>query len=572
MIRALPFGAFAGFSDTDRPGTSYYTQGLTQSQMGIGTLYSMVNKRDSVAVSGMGNITYFASGPGGAIFAQDDNGNVLKEGTPGVYDFTIVRSPGGNGCGLMGDQYGNLFYANGSSNNQLGKFDGSTWTDNYQSLNIGQHPMDTYEDLRVIANVSSVAVLFADNSFNNAALSLPSGMALTCVRSGPTGILLGANFGYQGAIILWDGNLLRAKTPWKWVKGQILAIDRYGANWIVKTTRAVYLTNGYTVKILFNVMDDPLSFKSYDNTNVRPQQILVVNDTLVFLNPVHANGPLSYELGRLKPGLYIYHLLTGSWDYIPAATGNTVTVLMNSAFADVNANNRILIGYRDPTIGKNYIASLQAGAGTTSTYISELLGIGKPHYQRMYFGPTDKIAEAVVLNLSMLSFITDPAVISFSCALKVYDFKRQLWGRQLTNHVATAGNIIRVDGTNTSFSKGVVGDEVTVLEGVNAGKIAHIMSIANAGLSTEAWTLDTTFASDTETNININVQPWHFVQKKTFTTLAQLKTCYFDVKNSIRGKQFLIKLVFDGMGTNMQVEINTSYFIWDDIGYDQIES
>ena len=37
------------------------------------------------------------------------------------------------------------------------------------------------------------------------------------------------------------------KTPWKWFNGQILAII-YGANWIVKTTRGVYLTNGFTVK------------------------------------------------------------------------------------------------------------------------------------------------------------------------------------------------------------------------------------------------------------------------------------------------------------------------------------
>src|SRR4051812_26325253 len=122
MIRALPFGSFSGFSDTERPGTSYYTQGLTQSASGIGTLYRIVNKIDSSSVAGMGNITYFATGPGGARFAQDDAGNILKEGTPGVYDFSIVRSPGGNGCGLMGDQYGNLFYANGASNNQLGKY------------------------------------------------------------------------------------------------------------------------------------------------------------------------------------------------------------------------------------------------------------------------------------------------------------------------------------------------------------------------------------------------------------------------------------------------------------------
>ncbi len=28
----------------------------------------------------------------------------------------------------------------------------------------------------------------------------------------------------------------------------------------------------------------------------------------------------------LKPGLYIYHILTGCWDYIPVPTGNNITL------------------------------------------------------------------------------------------------------------------------------------------------------------------------------------------------------------------------------------------------------
>src|ERR1019366_8867904 len=99
---------------------------------------------------------------------------------------------------------------------------------------------------------------------------------------------MGANLGYQGAIILWDGNALRAKTPWKWTKGQILAIDKYGENWIVKTQREVIVTNGITIKQLFGVFDDPLSSKGYDNSNMLPQQLTVINNTLIFAITSHS--------------------------------------------------------------------------------------------------------------------------------------------------------------------------------------------------------------------------------------------------------------------------------------------
>ena len=133
-----------------------------------------------------------------------------------------MRSPNGNGAGLLGDQFGNLLYANGSTNTQIGLYDGTTWTDAYKTITSGQHPMDTYEDLRIIANVTAVAVIDSGGTLNSSAFTLPSGMTVVAVKSGPTGVLIGANFGYQAVIILWDANALRAKTPWKWTKGQVI--------------------------------------------------------------------------------------------------------------------------------------------------------------------------------------------------------------------------------------------------------------------------------------------------------------------------------------------------------------
>ena len=569
-IRILPFGAFEGFSDQPVGGAHYYSQGISPSYFGGGSQFSIINKANSSSISGMGNIKGFAKGPGGAIFAQDDAGNILKEATPGQFDFSIVRSPGGNGSGIMGDQYGNLLYANGASNNQLGLYDGSSWTDNFESLTVAQHPMDTYEDLRLIANKNGLAVLFSDGSYNNSAFTLPSSMTIVAVKGGPTGIIIGANLGYRSAIIIWDGFSPSAKYPWKWRNGQILSIDTYGENWVVKTTRETLITNGVTVKQLFGVFDDPLSFRTYDSTNVLPQQMLVVNNSLVFLITSQANGPLTYEFGKMKPGLYVYSLTGRVWNYYPVPTGNMIGLDMNSVFADVNFNNRILIGYRDHFFAENFIAELTPTPPASAVLVTEELGLGHVRYTRGgLFGPTDKSAEALILNLAPHNATTDPATLTFNVALKLYNFKRQLWGHAVTNaSLSSNKNKLQIDGTSAANYDAQVGDEVTILEGVNAGAIAHITAIANDGLSNETWTLDTTFGTATENAVYLQVQPFTLVKKQTFSGLASLKNLYFSI-NSIKGKQFLAKLVIDGMGTNLAVEMQTSYFVMDDLGYDQ---
>jgi hypothetical protein len=250
------------------------------------------------------------------------------------------------------------------------------------------------------------------------------------------------------------------------------------------------------------------------------------------------------------------------------ATGNTANIAINSLFVDVNFNNRIMIGYRDSQLGVNYIAALTNTPPTRATYVSEAIGIGRPHFQRVYYGPTDKTAEGVVMNLGILNSITDPATITLSVALKVYNFKRQLWGYALTNASLSNKATLQVDGTASTTYDAHVGDEVTILNGINAGQVAHITAIANDAANNETWTLDTTLTGQTESAVLLQVQPFVLVKKQTFTGLTSLKNFFWSV-NSIKGKQFLAKFVIDGMGSNLAVEMQTSYFVFNDIGYDQ---
>jgi hypothetical protein len=127
------------------------------------------------------------------------------------------------------------------------------------------------------------------------------------------------------------------------------------------------------------------------------------------------------------------------------------------------------------------------GNPTSAIFISAILAAGRVHGQRIYFGPTEKSAEAVILNLNIPSFLIGPATNTFNVSLKIYDFKRQLWGAQVTNPALGSShkNQLQVNGTSTFFTKAQKGDEVTILDGVNAGQIAHISPIANAGASNE---------------------------------------------------------------------------------------
>src|SRR5205085_7938938 len=109
-----------------------------------------------------------------------------------------------------------------------------------------------------------------DDSFNPDAFTLPSSFTADVVRSGINGILLGANYLTQGVLMLWNLITTRSIAPWKYTKGNVLAIERYGANWIVLTQREVLLTNGYSYTPLFRLLDDQLSFNGYES-GVYPQ-------------------------------------------------------------------------------------------------------------------------------------------------------------------------------------------------------------------------------------------------------------------------------------------------------------
>jgi hypothetical protein len=258
----------------------------------------------------------------------------------------------------------------------------------------------------------------------------------------------------------------------------------------------------------------------------------------------------------MRPGLYVFDLSTELFEYVPISTMNMYNATPLAIYAAKNVSQEILVGYQDPVISKNYIGVLSATAGTTGVYIPEVLADS----------PDEKAAEALVANLGLSPNVATPQTLTFTLALKLYNFKRPLWGTSVTNALASTTSTIRVDGTSTTNTPALAGDEVTILDGTNAGNVRHIATIANQGASNETWTLDSALPNATGNAVHLTLQPFALVEKKTVTAAAQLGEFHFNVKNKTRGKKFLAKLLFEGM-TNVQLELHRSEFVFDDLGH-----
>ena len=68
--------------------------------------------------------------------------------------------------------------------------------------------------------------------------------------------------------------------------------------------------------------------------------------------------------------------------------------------------------------------------------------------------------------------------------------------------------------------------------------------------------------------MNIQAQPFILIKRQSFTTLTELKNIFFS-GNSFKGKQFLVKVVIDGIPSNLFLQMQTSYAVWNDLGYNQ---
>jgi hypothetical protein len=564
MIQVAPISNFNGFGNGKQlltsaqtqvgtPGEYFYSQGMSRSQFGIVPSWSIAKVADNTDLTDMTLVNWFTQGKVSTnkTFAFDSSGQLFSSdlGLGSWSSIRTVTSKPSHGNGLIVDQTNRLLYAN---DRYLGMYDGTTFTDDWKDFGSEfetdqLRPMDVFEDWVVIGNMNNIALLnVTDNSFNNIGLNLPSGYNVATLRAGRTGILVGLNFNNRGAVLLWDAFSDRSLAPWIWFNANIKSVIPYGDGWLVITSRGIYETNGYTAQPLIETTPDARKNRASILSGVHPQGAEIVENYLVFW------GAFS-DYNRQLGGLYFLDLNTKLLEFAPVSNGVTFGITGGAIFFDNNLTTHL--SYITANPAKKFIGRLDNAAPTRAIYITEPQGQGTD----------DKTAEGVKFGINLHSKQTSTPTLTFDMSVKIANMKRNVWNISQTRAASTSANVLKIDGTVFSYA-GIMGDEVTILEGANAGQIRHITSIANPGTSTEEWTLDSVLPNNTAADVNLSVTSFQLVKKYSNSNLTNLKDLYFDISNKVRGKKFLIKVLLENMASNLELEITDGQFIFDDKG------
>lgn len=556
MIKVQPFKNFLGFGDGLKRGEYYYSQGMHRSRRGIKPGWGTTNMVDSDGVSGLGSIKWFAqrTEDDGVIyiFGIANDGKIYKvrqlftnwalAATP-----TPAGGSGGNGLGV--DREGNLVYAQDRWLGKATKANPNVYTDEWKDLGADEGNMwreiFNYEDWTFILNKNKVAGYTGDGTdFNANVFNVPDDFILKCGKPGRTGILLGANRGNEGYLILWDSYSDRSIAPWIPTDGNIFAIAPYKGQWVVASGNEIVITNGYTTRHLAYPINTTIQDISFP---VNSPAGMIVKDHYLLLGA-------GQDLNRRKAGVWILDLETELWEFCPVSNGCTYQITIGAIFMDDKYSNYLSYASLAPI--KNYIDRIFNTDPLKSFVISKPLGIGD----------TKKVGEGLILNLGF-DLMSYEVYSSFSLKIipKIYNFTRPLWGYAQSKQAGTVKNKIVVDGSVDASNEAEVGDEITILEGVNAGEIKHITAIAGKDTDTETWTLDGDLTANIEESIMMNVCPFKKIDTLEITT-PEIKNYFFNISKKPEGKKFLIKVCIESDG-KMIPEILSGSFIYNDLGF-----
>lgn len=570
-IKIQSIKSFSGFGGGNRAGEYYFSEGFHRSIFGIKPEWEIRNATDSSGLAALGIQGWFSQMRVGAdnfIYSvnrttEAADGRIFRVALGGD-SFSLQHTPTtvSFGNGLITDQRGRLLYL---QTRFLGMFDGSVWTDNWRdfggdiSPTHEWRPTDLFEDWVVMGNGNKVALLNTrDDSFNVNALDLPLGFTIRCIRSNRTGVLIGANFGNRGVLVLWDCRSARAIAPWIWLDENVRAIVPWGGNWVVVAGTKIMATNGYTTEDLSSLPDTRTNDFWWDT--LYPSGVWVRNGYLF----IGVSGGANFN--RQRKGLFILNLKTRLWEYCVVSNRCSANLQMGGI---IMSGGNCYLSFSTSRPARQYVGRLFnvfTGLATTSNkaiYISPVLGVGE----------TQKTAEGFQMNInfepSIVSAFTIPDPI-LKITVKIANFRRQLFRAISTNAVSGALNQLRVEGLSRSAKAGQIeiGDEVIILEGLNAGEVRHIVGIANRGAINETWTLDSNLPNLTESGISLETTTFRIIGTHLLDTYEIFKDLYFNIKNKPQGKKFLIKVVAEVEGEGggrAGLEITGMSFIYDDL-------
>lgn len=533
---------FNGFGQGSLPGKYFFSSGFKRTDTGT-TPARRIALESAAATSEQ---RWFAQ-LGADIWSVGTDGDLHVGGA-------LFHAVGSSlGQGLIVDQKGRLLYARTTT---LGMYDSPTFTDSWKSgldsFN-GFRPMELYEDMVLVGNVNKVAALFTtDDSFTTDAFSLPEDFTIRCIKAGKNGILIGANIANRGYLVLWDGNSTRSIAPWINLPNVILSItaDDNGT-WIVATRDGFFVTDGYSIRP-YAKMPVKEEWSSYiGNTwrgSILPQGTAYHDGRLFVGYTPAADDPTA----KMPGGVWVYDSMTALWEHIATSDNHSFGGYVGALFLDTALNLRVSYGTETPA-DDDCTGTVEEKPAPRSVLITEELGQGN----------NPKYAEALIASVrfSPISSVRYSAH-TWTVTAKIYDFKRQLYGFGLTNGASASANQIKNSGNIAQYQGAAEGDEVTVLNGANAGEIRHITAIANAGTNTETWTLNSVLPNNTEDDVYLQVMPFKAIGTKDITASGDY---FFNIKNRPLGKRFLMKYVFETEDDDTMIpELIGQSFIYDD--------
>lgn len=532
----------------------YYSENMQPGQFGLDAFIKLLDTAVAGTPSGKFNwFTEFANRP----WAVDNVGKLFSNNGSG---WDVRRAPGGSGGnGLITDQTGRLLYPRTQMLGMLAT-DGTTYTDSWKDFGEAAteyRPADTYEDWVVFGNNNKLAVLnVTDDSFNAAAFTMPSGFVNRAVKSNRTGVLVAFNYQNRGVAFLWDVRTLRSISDWMWFDHKIQSVCKTGDGWTITTMKEQWLTNGYALVRKLPAFPDTLI--QSQNFNTLPQGTLYTDGKLLT-----ANTDQGSLFTRHKSGLYVLDLTTEKYTFL--SPGQKADMTMGALFQD--SSSTTLLSYSTVTPAAVKLVELKNDTPTQATCIVGPFGKS----------PGKKAAASISLELapSLLAqslFQNTAEIATADVSVKIYNFRRQLWAYGYTNAEAPATNKLAVSGTVVSFNNAKVGDEVTVLSGLNAGQIRHITAITGRNTTSEVWTLDSALPVTTESGVYLNIQPYQLVRKQTFTAsnYEDMADLLFDVKNRIKGRKYLVKIVIENV-TALPLTLQSVTLTYDEQGVNKTE-
>lgn len=404
-------------------------------------------------------------------------------------------------------------------------------------------PTETYEDTVLFArnnNLTSLNTL-TDSITTDAspAFTMPTGFDPIAIHRGSNGILIGYNFQGKGYLVLWDNYSDRSIAPWIPLPDRLISLCKYNGGWVVITSREFYYTNGYSLEVLANKV------LSMDIDPLEPQQLpqtsLVVENDLYFITDFSLNG-------KRRAGIHKMNLETKLVEYVPRADMNQKENKVRCLFYG-GSLNKVYAGQDDSLA---YIE--RASQPTNVSFITNPVGKGE----------NIKYAEAVKLNLGISpSYYAKDSPFTFEVAVRVCPVDQQVINYGLVKTTQTVSTEIVVN--ETTYGVAEVGDEIEFIMGGNAGYSRNITAKSGTG-STVTYTLDRALPALSDANDYFFRTKFRLVRAKTFTDVTEIdpELMFFDVKNRIQGKMFLIKV--DIEDATVPIEMRPLQFIYDDLG------